>query len=498
MVTAPANTLGGLTINAGSKYAPENQPAPPPNTITDVDLSRNWFSPFQPITPFGPPYVTYPREWDYPVGANLDYIPARIQLMQQLRGMSETWGVLRTVIETRKDQLLRQPWEIQVKGKPRAQSKELLDCRQRFRKPDGKRRYNAWARLLLEDLFVIDAPTLYIGDRDRAGRPMYFQVINGDMIKPLIDDAGRTPDYPNPAYQLIVKGLPMDNFTERDLIYTPMRPRTNLPIYGYSPVEQIYIEVTEAIKKTMYQLNYWTEGNIPDMIMSVPENWTSNQIASFQALFDANLAGNLGEKSKIRFVPHGMNPYDIKASGGRELHSDRDESLIRLVCYAFSTSPTPFIRAMNRATAQTSNEQAEEEGLFPLMSWWKEDIMDRLIQDELGYDDLEFVWLPVKDPDQLKQSQVDVNYIKVGAVTINEVRDNLGKPPVEGGDDILVYTNNGVLTLQDAKAAGKAEAMQSKVPGQDDVQPTPSPPSDGSQGAGGHAKTAPEKGGGPR
>lgn len=437
---------GGQGVGAQSKY--NELPPQPSNVITDVDLGNNWFSPFQPVTPFGPPYVGYAREWDYPVGENLNYIPERLVLFQQLRGMSETWGVLRSIIETRKDQIIRLPWEFQVKGKPRARNKGIDALDKFFRQPDGKHDFDAWMRMILEDVFVIDAPAIYMGTMDNFGRPLSLDVVDGATIKPLIDDAGRRPDYPQPAFQQITKGLPMINMDEQELCYRPMRPRPQLPIFGYSPVEQIYIEITEAIRKTFYQLNFWVEGNLPDLIMSVPENWQPRQIAQFQALMDANLSGNLREKSKIRFVPHGMQPYDIKNASGQDTWATRDEMLIRLACYAFSVSPQPFIHQMNRASAQTSVEEAHSEGLFPLIRYLT-GMMNYFIE-RLGYEDCEWVVLPQQEIDQLKRSQVYVNNVKAGLRTINEIRDEENKPPVPGGEEVLIYTNNGVMTLSDA------------------------------------------------
>lgn len=433
--------------------------AQPPNTIASVNEELNWYSPFQPIAPFGPPYVLNPREWDYPVGENLNYAPKRFTLFERLRDMSQTWGVLRTIIETRKDQLLAQPYDFQVRGKPKATNKYVEEVKQFFRRPDGKRRYDAWARMILEDMFVIDAPCLYVGDRDRAGRPLSIDILDGATIRPLIDDAGRIPDYPNPAYQQITKGLPMLNLTEKDVIYAPMRPRPNQPIWGYSPVEHIYLEVMEAIKKTFYALDFWTEGNLPDMIMSVPEGWTAKQIIAFQAMFDAQLSGNTAQKSKVRFVPDGMKPYDIKNSSGEGIYTTRDDVLIRIACYAFSVPPTPFMHTVNRATAQTAADESEQEGLIPLKAWWRDSIMNRIIQDELGYDEVEFAWQPAVEVDQLRRAQIYQIYGKTGLMTPNEIRENLGLLPMEGGDQLLVYTNNGVMTLTDAIAAGKVQAQ---------------------------------------
>lgn len=468
----------GHPLHAGGHESKYNQTVSEvPNIIRDVDASRNWFSPFQPITPFGPPYMNFPREWDYPVGDNLNFTTPRMQLMQRLRLMTRSWGVLRAIIQTRKDQLLRLPWEFQIRDKPRKSNKRVEEMRDFFRRPDGKHRFVQWARMVLEDLFVIDAPTLYVGHRSMGGLPLAVEVLDGATIKVLIDDAGRVPDYPSPAYQQIIKGLPMVNFDETELIYAPMNPTPENPIYGYSPVEQIYMEVQEAIRKTMYTLGFWTEGNLPDLIMSVPKDWTPSQIASYQALMDSELAGNLARKSKMRFVPEGMKPYDIKNSSGEGLSSARDEMLIRLACYVFSVAPTPFIKGINRATAQSAAEQATQEGLYPLMQWFKDCVMDRIVQDEFGYDDVEFAWKAQPEVDQLKRSQVFNNYVKAGLMSINEIRDQMDMQPVAGGEDILIYTNNGVSTLRDAIKAG---ALQATAP-----QPAAGGNGDGSNSSGG-------------
>ncbi len=441
----------------------------PPNWINDVDQANSWYSPFQPVWPFGPPSVTRPRDWEYPVGYNLNYVQPRMELMSTLRGMRDSWGVLATIIETRKDQLLRLPWTIQRKDKPRGDSAGVKELRKFFRRPDGKFSYSQWAHLILDDLFVIDAPSIYC-DRDMGGRVRTAERLDGAYIFPLIDDAGRRPgslvtydrkgiDYATrqPAYQQIVYGLPMVNLSEDELIYAMMRPRPDMPVFGFSPVEQIMIEATEAIRKTFYQLEFWRSGSMPELIVTVPDQWSPRQIASFQAHFDALLSGQLSLKSKVRFLPGGMKPFDIKNASGESLWSERDEMLIRLACYAFSVSPTPFIKQNNRATANTAAQTAQEEGLYPLMSWWKDDVMDTLIQDKLGYDDIEFTFLPRPEIDLEKQAKIHQIKINTGEMTINEARAENGEEPYADGigDVPLVVVGGGAMRL-DQVIAGQS------------------------------------------
>lgn len=222
-----------VTQPTGSASQYSTQPrVQPPNYIDDVDIGRNWFSPMQPVWPFGPPYVTWPRAWDYPTGYNLIFDSGRQQLFAFLRTLADSGeGVLRTVIESRKDQLLHMPWQFQLKGDPKRKDKRLDFLNEFFAFPDHVRDFDTWTRMLLDDMLVCDAATIYLWKR-KNGTPYRLEVMDGAMFKVLVDDAGRIPDPPQPAYQQVVEGLPMDNFTRQELIYAPRNPRTYLPVYG--------------------------------------------------------------------------------------------------------------------------------------------------------------------------------------------------------------------------------------------------------------------------
>jgi hypothetical protein len=92
---------------------------------------------------------------------------------------------------------------------------------------------------------------------------------------------GRTPLPPDPAYQQVLKGLPAVNYSRDELIYAIRNPRTNR-VYGYSPVEQIIMTVNIAMRRQLSQLQYYTEGNIPEAMIGVPDPWNPDQIRQFQ------------------------------------------------------------------------------------------------------------------------------------------------------------------------------------------------------------------------
>ncbi len=418
-----------------------------------------WFGPLQPLPPQAPPEVAG-RQFDYPVGYNLTVTP-RVEepvSFAQLRALADGHDLLRTVIETRKDQIERLRWSIRrtdlADGKPRDRDDDprIAGIEAFFRSPDRVHFWSTWLRQLLEDLFVVDAPALHVR-RTRGGKLHALEIVDGTTIKRLIDADGRTPAPPDPAYQQVLHGLPAADFTTRELIYRPRNPRPH-KLYGYSPVEQIVMTVNIALRRQLHQLAYYTEGNVPEALIGTPESWTPQQIKEFQQYWDALLEGNLAQRRHAKFVPGGVARTFIPTREA-ELKGAFDEWLARIVCFAFSISPQGFLAQMNRATAETAQEAALAEGLAPVQNWVKQ-LVDYVLITEFDAPDLEFCWRDERAIDAQKAASVAQIYVTNGIKTVNEARRDIGLDPVAGGDVPLVFTGSGPVPL--AKIGADAAA----------------------------------------
>jgi Phage portal protein len=326
--------------------------------------------------------------------------------------------------------------------------------------------FGDWLRLLLEELFVIDAPALYMS-RDRGGRLTALLPIDGATIKPVIDDWGRTLQpfeengatvYPV-AYQQILKGYAAVDYSVRDLIYRPRNIRVNRA-YGFSPVEQVITTVNVALRRQMFLLDYFTQGNIPDSLIGVPESWTPDQIASYQKYWDAYFGGELGRRRRAKFVPGGVAKTFIQTKEP-DLKGPFDEWLARIVCFAFSISPQALTQQMNRATAETQKDLAEEEGLAPVLAWVK-DLIDSVIAQEFNAPDLEFAFSAEASVDPQQQEAILSSYTSKGILTINEARAALGRNPLAepAANKPMALTGAGYVPLgQVAQGPSKSAAV---------------------------------------
>ncbi len=369
------------------------------------------------------------QRFDYPLALNTQFSPRANEVVSfvQLRALADNYDLLRLVIETRKDQISRLDWRIRARSVGCSSPQSSLaggegaeQLERFFRKPDRKNNWQSWLRALVEDLLVIDAPTIFVR-RTMGGEVYALELIDGATIKRVVDAQGRTPDAPLPAYQQVLKGFPAVDYNVDELVYAPRNLR-NHKLYGFSPVEQVLTSVNIAIRRQVHQLQYYTEGNVPEAMIGVPDGWTPEQIKIFQQHWDALLEGNSGARRHVRFVPGGMN---IAFTKDPHLKDEYDEWLARVICYAFSLSPTAFVRQQNHATAQTVQAVAVQEGLLPLMSWVK-DLVDGLLADFFAAEDYEFVWVDGREPDPLVQAQIDQIYLNAGVLSVEEVRAGLG------------------------------------------------------------------------
>lgn len=428
------------------------------------------------------------RQFDFPVAINQRMTPRQGEqtTFGQLRALADNCDVLRLVIETRKDQLSKMKFAIRPINPKQKVDQRCHDVEAFFKLPDGENNWDNWLRMLLEDMFVLDAATVYPW-LNNDGSPYRFELLDGSTIKRVLDDRGRTPAPPSPAYQQVLKGIIAADYTVEELVYAPRNRRTH-KVYGYSPVEQILMTVNVAIRRALYQLQFYTEGSTPDLLFQVPADWNMTQIKDFNDWWQSLLSGNTANRRKAQFVPNGVTPINTKEG---VLTDKYDEWLARIICYAFSVSHQAFVAQVNRATAESAQQQALEEGLYPIMQWVK-GVCDTLMWRYFGYRDLEFVW---EDQDSVApdtQSQIDDRAVKNGTMTINEIRAKRGDDPVEGGDVAMVLTVAGYVPITQYFEEQERKAEQAKLdaaalaaqPAADDTDPTDpaTPPKGGKKG----------------
>jgi hypothetical protein len=192
----------------------------------------------------------------------------------------------------------------------------------------------------------------------------------------------------------------------------------------------------------------------------VPAGWTPDQIKQFQDYWDTEFAGDLARRRRAKFVP-GEAAAKVHQTKEPEQKNDFDEWLARIICYAFSVPPQWAVKLMNRATADNQSEQAEDEGLEPTKEWVK-DLCDEIIAEEFTSPDLELHWLD-EDADARQSEAALESRVKLGALTLNEMRGALGLDPYANAaaDRPMVLTATGYVPIE-ANADGQGGAADAE------------------------------------
>ncbi len=459
-----------IVEGSGARYLtmPQIMPTGGTGQVRDVSAA-GWFPVLQPVKPVAPA-GTRPWQYNRPVGANVIWTPGDESnqgsvAFEILRAVADSWDLLRIVLETVKDRICAARWEVRLVRQPgqkikdvekaAATDKDVRAVREFLRCPDGDHTFEQWLRMLIEDMLVLDAMAVY-KERDVKGHIASLRPIDGATIFRVLTDQGFTPRAKGDvAYQQVLYGMPSINLSVDDLTYVMRNPRTHRR-YGLSAVEQILITINLGLSKQRFDLNWYTEGNMPEAAVFLPPTVPPNQVLEVQQWFDSMLAGDLAKRRRITFLP-GFGDKDSKPNltffKEALLKNELDEWLFKIICYTLGVTPQNVVKAMNRASAEAGANSAEEEGLDPKLQTISA-MINQIIQVDMGYDRVEFSHEQRREVDALKQAEIDHIYLNDGVITRNECREDIGKDEMAMPemDEPGMITQNGFVALSGGQA----------------------------------------------
>lgn len=409
------------------------------------------FGPGRPLLPSHP--EERPRIFEYAPGVNLAIMPRAgfgLASFQTLRNLAVACKEIRLNIELIKREVRALDWEIlSDKDQPRSDTEATERVRQIFERPDGYHDFDTFVSMMLEEVLVTDALTLWVDiAADSAGQST-IELVDGATIRPVLDERGRIPVPPLPAYIQVLHGMPTAWFARNRLIYRPFNARASTP-YGMSPTEFVLLAVNLALRRDTYHVAYFTEGNVPEALIGAPSSWTQQEVEIWQSYWDALVTGNLTEQRKIHFMPlesgrSGIPVYEFRRDDPNQ--TAQDEWLMRVACWAFGNSPAEFGitpgQGLGGGGFVQGMENVQYRSMLGPITQYLENLFNTIIHDWLRCPDVRFIWKGMEpQEDKLQQAQVDQIYLMMGVYDANHVRERLGLSPLEhapvwtgGGED---------------------------------------------------------------
>jgi hypothetical protein len=409
-----------------------------------IEAGMTWGPPFPPGRPLDPffGWRRAPRTWDYTVGENVQLTPrwSRISF-QTIKAIYEAYDVAQVCVRHLINDVrsLDYDW-VPISGERDDVSGDIETARQFFSYPDKAQPFRNWLAEYLQDVLRYDAGTLYCR-RTEAGEPYALEVVSGATMIPLIDFYGRVaadrddtdtpmpevwPGGDTPGFMQIIEGMPWTWHTIDDIIYQPWNPLPESQ-YGLAPLEAILLTANTDIRFQQHFLDYFTQGSLPAGFMEAPQDLSDpSLIAELQETWDALMVGDQEMLRRIRFVPFGSKFTPVK-------NSDFDEAfplyLMRRVCAAYGITPANlgFTETVNRATSDTQVDIQWRVGTLPLVRH-VEDVLNLFVSKHLGLRCQIQFDKGQEIEDRLMTMQAHQGYVDMGAISVDEVRAELGKP----------------------------------------------------------------------
>lgn len=414
-----------------------------------------------------------PVQFQFPWGTNQIYTPRQGfgTPFDQMRNLASMVPEVQMCIQCRKDQMVALKWDFAVKDKKRdtQDAADINRARAFFAKPDGVTPFNTWVQMLVDEVLVIDALSIF-KRRTRGktagritGTDMYgYEIIDGSTIKPLLDMSGRSPLPPSKAYRQIIYGSPMTgaDFTSEELIYRPRNVRTWTP-YGMSPLESLMLVVTGALNRSLYNLSYYREGNIPEALAGVPDTWQPKDIKNFNAYWNMLMVNDPSNRSKMRFVPQSIakSVHEFRTA---DFSTAWELWLLKVTCACFGVTPSEigFTDDVNKATSKTQGDVNQRRGVKPMAGFIK-GLFDMILATDLGLPHLEAVFSGGEGEDALSQERIMDLRLRNGRVQLDELRSEDGNAPLGLPPGMITATG---YTPFETPATGTATGGKKVIP----------------------------------
>lgn len=409
-----------------------------------------------------------PRAQYYRPGWNLQANPDtdRQVSFQTLRQIADLYDLMRKAIEIRKDEVSQLSWDVVPAFGTTAKKKEMMrkaepkvaKLREFMKKPDKRWRYQRWMRACIEDVAVVDA--LSIHKRRTLGGQLYaLEQIDGALVRPQLDLQGRTPEPPTTAYEQVIVGVNRFAFTSDELLYLPKTNRIWTP-YGFSPVEQFLMLVNLALRHRAWTTAIFTDGNIPQALLSAPEGWSREQIEDLMVLRDQIRAGDPRYARVLEMMPHGVETI-IQNGGDHYLQFGTEMSnwIIDLTCVCMDVSRQELgLEPGNSQGLGGSGHAEAQEGvhfrrsLLPLANWLADELFASVLE-EFELDDFKWIWPDLSEEDASSKADLLDKKLRSGQISMDEVLLESGAEPVGVGH--LFESGGSLYSIKDLLAIQK-------------------------------------------
>lgn len=243
-------------------------------------------------------------------------------------------------------------------------------------------------------------------------------------------------------------------------------------VVGLSPLDSLTDTVSQDLFAMRFNRSFYENSAQTGLIFNMT-NATGDEVARNRAWLEANYVGAQNAHRPILLegdinIQHSVaNSQEMDFIAGRELNRAEIFGV-----FDMPPSKVGITDTANRSVAKEADNTYHEETINPLQNLVEEEVNDKLILELFGWDDILFQHEESTGRAKLAQLQIYKTGVDDGLLSRNEVRQELGRGKIEGGDVVTISTSAGVVPLErlleEPDPATKAVAPPQATPDQQD------------------------------
>jgi HK97 family phage portal protein len=357
-----------------------------------------------------------------------------------LRRFAET-PPARRAINCIKDKIACMEWRLEERpdaGDEGAESRSdrARALRRAFETPNESDSFRTLIEQVIEDVLVGGFGAAEIEVTGDAGQPVRLYPVDGATIKV---NAEWTGDPEQPRYAQMTGRLGKDAtlpLLDAELMYVRLNPRSHT-VFGLGKLEVAFETISQFLQAHRYaarmaansvvQYALWMQDRTPEQHERLIQWWQDEVEGT----------------GRVPVMSSETPPQVLKFSGGTDadLRLQWQQFLLTMIANAFDL-PAMLLGVsadVNRSTAQEFAQEAFDNAIVPLAKLVAEHLTRDVILKRLGWNDLRFVWSELDSRDETTELQIQLELLKAGVLTTEEVRTMRGLPalPVPATEEQL-------------------------------------------------------------
>lgn len=296
-----------------------------------------------------------------------------------------------------------------------------------FNHPNGTDSFQSFIEACIEDFLLLGAMAIEPQVTPDPSRPFKMWSVDASTIRvfPTWSESEKEdePRFAQMTGLLGERGIVP--FMDDELIYLKDNPSNETP-FGLGKMEVAFQSIVHFLgvqemagrsgADQMHKTWLWWPGSISQSHVDQIRRHVTNDLEG---------------QAKVSLVSGAPKPELIEITPVQEadLLLNWQELLIRIICLAFDMSPAKFLeRDVNRSTGEVLEDADFRSAVVPVALKIAEGFTRFFLHRLMGWDDLEFKFLNLEDPDIATKVKIAQQLYACNATTANEIRASMGKP----------------------------------------------------------------------